>query len=524
MKKAWPVLLVLILSFWAIKPLLTFGFFPIHDSTQIVRVQQMAEALRDGQFPVRWVRDLGYGYGYPLFNFYAPLAYYVGAFFNLIGFNALIATKIMMGLGVLLAGVFMYFLTREFWGKIGGVAAALFYVYAPYHAVDIYVRGSVGEFWAMAFLPLVFYGLKRGSWLISGLAYAAVIFSHNLTAMMLMPIFLAIIIYRRAWRPLLLGLGLSAFYWLPALVEMRATKVFSQIGGGANWQEHFVYLRQLWDSPWGFGGSAPGPWDGMSFMIGKLHLLLAVFAIGFSLVRQSAERKVILGTAAVLLIAIFMTNKISFFIWQFIPALSFIQYPWRFLIFTAAFASFLTGAIAYSLDKAGWWGKIAVGLLILILLTFNIKFFNPQTMFPATAEDYINEENIKWTTSKVSDEYLPRDFPVPDNRDQVAWEKVSVLSGEVKIEILDEMSQSLKFKADVQSPSEILINTAFFPGWRLEINGQEKQPQIQAGKIKFVLPAGSHQITLRFTNTAIRTLANLISLGAWLGLICFVLK
>ena len=130
MKKTWPVLLVLILSFWAIRPLLTFGFFPIHDNTQVVRVQQMASALQDGQFPVRWVRDLGYGYGYPLFNFYAPLVYYVGAFFNLIGFNSLIATKMMMGLGVLLAGVFMYFLAREFWGKIGGIAAALFYVYA----------------------------------------------------------------------------------------------------------------------------------------------------------------------------------------------------------------------------------------------------------------------------------------------------------------------------------------------------------------------------------------------------------
>src|SRR3990172_3966639 len=119
----------------------------MHDDTQVVRVQQMAQALRDGQFPVRWVADLGYGYGYPIFNFYSPLPYYIGGFFNLIGFDALVATKIMFALGILLSGIFMYFLAREFWGEVGGIVSGLFYVYAPYHALDIYVRGAVDEFW-----------------------------------------------------------------------------------------------------------------------------------------------------------------------------------------------------------------------------------------------------------------------------------------------------------------------------------------------------------------------------------------
>src|SRR3990170_1206496 len=108
------IALIFLLSYWALKSLFIPGFFPIHDDTQVSRVYEMAKALKDGMFPVRWVADLGYGYGYPIFNFYAPLAYYVGGFFTLLGFYALISTKIMMILGILLSGVFMYLLARKF--------------------------------------------------------------------------------------------------------------------------------------------------------------------------------------------------------------------------------------------------------------------------------------------------------------------------------------------------------------------------------------------------------------------------
>src|SRR3989344_8168557 len=150
-KNIFPILIVLILSFFSIKPLLMSGFFPIHDDTQVARVYEMGKALSDGMFPVRWVQDLGYGYGYPIFNFYAPLAYYVGGFFNVLGIDALVSTKAMMVLGIVFSGIFMYFLAREFWGEAGGVISGLFYLFSPYHAVDIYVRGDVSEFWAYTF-------------------------------------------------------------------------------------------------------------------------------------------------------------------------------------------------------------------------------------------------------------------------------------------------------------------------------------------------------------------------------------
>src|SRR5436309_1991045 len=105
-KKHWEILLILVLSIFTVLPLFAAGLFPVHDDTQVARVYEMKTALADGMFPVRWAPDLGYNYGYPIFNFYGPLAYYVGGFINLAGFNSLIATKIMIMLGTLLAGVF----------------------------------------------------------------------------------------------------------------------------------------------------------------------------------------------------------------------------------------------------------------------------------------------------------------------------------------------------------------------------------------------------------------------------------
>src|SRR5258708_28033380 len=100
----WGFLFVLTFSFWTVLPLFHAGFFPMHDDTQVARVFEMGQALKDGMFPVRWVSDLGYGYGYPVFNFYAPLAYYFGGILVLFGLNALIATKVMFVVGIMGTG------------------------------------------------------------------------------------------------------------------------------------------------------------------------------------------------------------------------------------------------------------------------------------------------------------------------------------------------------------------------------------------------------------------------------------
>ena len=546
---AYHLLLIACLSCFAIWPLFHLGFFPMHDDTQVARVSQLAAALQDGQLPVRWVADLGYGYGYPLFNFYAPLAYYVGGFLNLVGFDALVATKMMFGLGIILAGVSMYFLAKEFWGRKGGVVAALFYVYAPYHAVQIYVRGSVGELWAYAFLPLVFLGDYRifkvlpGAVLLAGLSLAAVILSHNLTALMLVPflgIVLVILFFTSKNKKsflilnskfIILALGASAFYWLPALTEMRFTKVFGQLGGGADWRDHFVFPNQLWTGLWGFGGSAPGRLDGMSFAIGKLHWLAIGVSVALLICQicrgdpdgrlarlggHKARSYILAANLAIFGLAIFLLLPLSSSVWQLVKPMAFIQYPWRFLVFAVLAASFAAGSLASLFPKTSMIYIIVSIALAAGVIGFNQKYFQPQKDI---SPDYLSEMNIKWTTSKVSDEYLPRDFPVPASQEEVAWQKVMVLSGQAQISQTVFKAHDYRFQVDAQTDSQVLVNLAYFPGWKVWIDDQPTEPQFANGKVLFNLPASQYQVKFHFANTPVRRVANLVSLASGLFLI-----
>ncbi|MDO8659113.1 MAG: hypothetical protein Q7K54_00760 [Candidatus Parcubacteria bacterium] len=436
-KKNYGLFIVLILSFWAIQPFFMQGFFPIHDNTQVARVYEMGKMLREGVFPVRWVPDLGYGYGYPIFNFYAPLAYYVGAAFMFLGFDALIATKLMMVLGVVLAGIFMYFLARKFFGEFGGIVSGLFYLYAPFHAVDIYVRGDVAEFWAYAFIPLAFLGIYKKNILIGTIGFAGLILSHNLTAMMVTPFLLIAVllncyiafknkksfIANSSSLIILFGLTTAAFYWIPALLEMKNTNVLSQIGGGADFRDHFVCIGQLWDSLWGFGGSTLGCVDGLSFKIGKLHILLSIAAFILMLcakkIRKNKNGVVIFISFLGLLISVFFMLEISSPAWETIPAMAFFQYPWRFLILASFFSSLLAGSVVSLSRQFSIKPYLIVPPLVFFLLFFNLKLFTPQTILSRTAADYTSESTLKWTVSKISDEYLPSDFKKPKSEYEV---------------------------------------------------------------------------------------------------------
>jgi len=195
-KKYWGAAVVFLLSLIILIPLFHAGSFPVHDDTQASRVFEMAQSLKDGMFPVRWVKDLGFGYGYPIFNFYSPLPYYIGALFVLIGINALLSAKIVMAIAVVVAGLGMYWFIKTFFDEFSAVAAGVIYLFFPYFAVNIFVRGAVDEFFAYALLPLIFLGFFKIHYesqskklplrwvLATAFFFALVALAHNLTAFM----------------------------------------------------------------------------------------------------------------------------------------------------------------------------------------------------------------------------------------------------------------------------------------------------------------------------------------------------
>ena len=245
----WPIILILLLIAPTLFPLFHPGFFVMHDDQQVVRLFALDTALSGGQFPVRWVSHLGFGYGYPLFIFYPPLVYYLGEIYHLLlQASFIVSIKLVFATALIASALAMYFWAKHQFGRASGVTAALFYTYVPYKAVDAYVRGALAELFSFVWLPLILLGIDRLfspksthplRWcLLVSLSSAALVLTHTLIAL---PFALLLLLYllfkllftlskgvRPLRRPLLLVIGslalatlLSASFWLPSLAERR---------------------------------------------------------------------------------------------------------------------------------------------------------------------------------------------------------------------------------------------------------------------------------------------------------------
>src|SRR4030066_728885 len=116
----------------------------------------MWRLFRDGQIPCRWSPDMSFGYGQAMFNFYSAFPYYLGLLYKLVFSASFIGSaKFLFAASLLIAGFGMFFLAKELWGYLGGIVSLVLYTYAPYHAVDVYVRGALSESFALAVLPFV---------------------------------------------------------------------------------------------------------------------------------------------------------------------------------------------------------------------------------------------------------------------------------------------------------------------------------------------------------------------------------
>jgi len=550
--KIYPLLLLIIITFVAYMPLLQNGFFPMHDDQQIARLYEFDLAIKNGQIPPRWVQHLGFGYGFPLFNFYPPLVYYFGEVFYTLGFSLITSTKIVMGLGFILSALFMYLWAKKHLGRLGGFVAATLYTYAPYHATDLYVRGAFAEFFSFVWIPAVFWSLdnllekKTIGWgIVTGLFLSLVILTHNLIALpfvfyfVIYSLFILYLSRKEFVRTFLLlslsglvSLGLTAYFWLPSLLEKKFTLVDDILTRElASFSLHFVCLKQLWDWPWGYGGSVPFCNDGISFEIGKIHIVLffiATLLFGFQIVRKKniEHKKTIFLGLSLLVVSVFMTTSYSKIVWDAIQPLSYLQFPWRYLLFVSVFSSFIGGVFVYLVEKI-FNKKVAlyIGIFTIILIIISsITIFHPERILKVTDKDYTTNQDIEWRISKTSFEYVPKGVAttlsdinttqLAIKRSDIPIQPFKVIKGDVTVDVLQNIPHKKIFQVDSLDGGILQINTFSFPGWTTYIDGNQIEYS-DNNKLKLItldLPSGNHTIETIFENTPIRTIGNTITL------------
>lgn len=543
LEKYWFLGILLAVSLIAVQPFFNPGFFPIHDDTQVQRVFVMKESLSEGMFPVRWVSELGYGYGYPIFNFYAPLAYYLGALISLLGVNALLATKIMIALGVAGSSFSMYLFAKEFWGKPGGLLSSVLYLLAPYHALNTYVRGDVGEIYAYLFIPLIFYGIwkyyreARYKFLVVGaLSYSSLILSHNLSALMLTPFIIIVVLFliakKKDPRFLLIpifGILIASFYFIPALLEMSYTNVQKIVGEEISYSDHFVCIPQIWDSIWMYGGSIPGCVDGLSFRLGKIHIILSLLSLISALFLFGKERlraSVIFMSISALAFSLFLMTEYSKEIWNTVSYMNFFQFPWRFLLVASFISSFIGGSAIYFLSKSvGDKGKVFTLTSTILFIFFSLflysKLFVPSQFINKTSNEYTNEAFLNWEISRISDEYLPKNFRSPQIESEIIKDKITGKS----IQVLEPKEKTGFLSAQVIAKENTIINIQipYFPAWSYYLNGKKVEVKETPMGVSFEIPKGENEIIAKFEQTPIEKISNFLSLSSILILVAGII-
>ena len=527
------------------------GAFYAHDTAiHIARINQFSRELVAGQWPVRVSRQMAYNLSYPVFNYTYVLPYFLAALLHLLGLSLVTSWQILIIGTSLLSICFFYLFLRQRFSRMIAVSASLLYLLVPFRFLTVFVTNQLGIIFAFFWIALALYLLEKvlstsakKYWLCLAIVGAALISSHLISVFILAPGLLVYFLLNKKtgtaakidywWviYSLLLALALSTYYLLPAIAELSYVKAGQE--ATVNFSDHFVSLRQLIYSPWGYWYSEPGFNDQLSFQLGLAQWLVLGAALVYLVktivawwragrTKPTAAFWSVLVWFVLILLTIFLMLPQSEWLWQHSLILPKIQHPWRLLLATSVWIPLLAAHLLATLPK-GFGQKLAMVTLVLIAFYNNRHYQRPMESLRYSDNDYQANGQLFYGSADIAWEFLPRwaQQPTPE------WE-TSVINPQLLVDPQQdkyELELNNQWLVNSQEEQLITLQALYFPSWRVYIDGQEQSIKANdQGLIEVWLPAGQHQLNLVLQETLLEKIADLISLLALGVLIISFLK
>jgi uncharacterized membrane protein len=419
----------------------------------------------------------------------------------------------------------MFWLARRWleWGD--AVFAGILYAVNPYHLVIVYWRSAFAELLAGVLLPLLvlwILRLEERRWravVPLGLVVAAAWLTNAPSAVMLNYslglLVLVLAIRQRSARPVLLGaiaavvgIGLAAFYVLPAAYEEKWVNISQVLSAGVQPSDNFLFTILS---------------DGDHNRFNRLVSLIAVgeilwmgLAIWFS--RQHTRSKILWatlttwGTASALVMFSFTS-----LLWNHLPQLKFVQLPWRWLLCLNA-ALMLLSVIAWQ----RWWPRLLAYAALLGVLVFVWHRVQPPWWDHAVDVEKMHIAMLAETGYEGTDEYVPINAD-PYDVDLSARRATLSGPGRAHIRILQWQAQEKEFTAEVSEPSKVALKLFNYPAWQVEVNGGLVSTETHEDTGQMIVPvkAGMNDVLIQFVRTWDRTFGGVISGLVLLSVIVF---
>ena len=531
----------------------------------------VAQQWRAGLLYPHWAAGANYGAGEPRFVFYPPLSWMLGALLGTI-FTWAAAPVALSLIAFAGCGASMYALAREWVSRDTAAVAACVYLANPYLLFVAYERTAYGELLAAIWLPLIFLfafpdsnpateagapepalslskGLDSETW-VSGQAHtiplaltiAAVWLTNAPAAVMacyalgLVALFTSIL--KRRWaalvrtaEALLLGLGLAAFYIVPAAWERRWVEIDRAIGPGMRIKDSFL-----------FGHTGEAFHDQVLRTASWIAVAMLAVCVGAAWIawRRGSRRT---GMSAAVLLVAFLLLPVSRVVWQHAPELKFLQFPWRLLLLLGIVLAGLIGAALSDRPEtpAAWPKKISATLLFAIGMAWLAAALFWQ---PCDEEDAVSAQTSTYRAGigfEGTDEYttlgadnsaiqqgLPRvrilnaaDADAADSSIQPNPEYAASTVTPAKVTIANWNAERMSFQVDSPTADFAVLRLLDYPAWRVHVNGVpvEARPHRDDGLLTIPLRSGISRVQIGYADTSDVWWGSGLSLASLLALI-----
>lgn len=520
-------------------------------SFHLMRIEGIAEGLRAGDFPVKMQQNWLNGYGYPVSVMYGDLLLYFPALLRCLGFSLQSAYKIyVFFINIITAGISYYTVKHMSGSRKNGLVGAALYTLSIYRLVNIYHRGAVGEYSAMAFFPLVFLGLhllfdvkkqkKKCAIYCLIIGYTGILQAHCLGFAMIILFSVVYVLFhlKTFWNNLwtlvktaVVTILLNLFFLVPWIDYMLNQDMLVKREAATNMQEHGIFPAQLFQA-FTFGGSLSYPLnkgvaEDMPLTTGSpLLIILALFLWEVMCYRgrlrarnKDYDWREQITLAGMMILALVMSCW--FFPWSAVEKIPLIgkvltvfQFAWRFLAIGTVAGALLSGYVLRNLTyivSAEWKRTITVVLCVLTCL-FAVQM-NSFILMRQSANMVTGASAINPVAAVNGGEYLPQDTQIDRLYD------TQIYPGEgVELRSAKKQKNCLVISVANESAkeSEIVVPYLAYKGYVAIDRKDHKQLQTAVGEnavLKVMLPVGYEgEIAVYFREPVIWRIAEIVSL------------
>lgn len=518
-----------------------------------------AQSLAEGAWLPRWAGLLDGGNGDAFFTFYPPAFYGVTALAaKLLQTDFINALKVSTLLCLLLAQINAYLFARNFFPKTASVLAAALYLLLPAYSLLTLHRAFLPNSLALSFVPLTLLAAHRlllskrvqTATALFAFSLSLIVLTHVITTFLVaLAVGLLALCYLpeagwRGWKNLLLAallaLALTAFFLVPQQLEMSWVQVKLQTAQ-QDFRNYFLFatapidnqFRQAWAS---FNQAAS--W------ITLLQTALVILAcVAFWRKPQPlAQRLLLRFCLAITAFGLLISLPVSLPLWERLPGLAYIQFPWRLQplvglcggMVLAAFLSCRTEfrGRGHKLLMGGWVLLLFGNFVFTYVIAKSAKteisraallghLENPDRA-PLTLEQLREleyKESFTYLSSLANQVYFR---PVSANAllypTSQTYGGLSFVNGHGQILTQQLSNQHREFRLENPEPVTVRVNTYAYPHWVARLNGNAVacKTESTSGLMLLDLPAGQHTLSLDFEiHQPAQVWARRISALAW---------